>query len=86
MADALRSAGFTNLPEPAEMARAMRDGRLPWIDRQDGRWGFDLADLPKIANALGMKAHEPKPNAASSPLDALSSKFSELMNQDRKHA
>ena len=78
MADALRAAGFTNLPEPTDMARAMRDGRLPWIDRRDGRWGFDLADLPKIAAALGLKAPEPVPNAASSGIDGVLDKFNAL--------
>ena len=84
--DAFRAAGFTNLPEPIGIVRAIREGRLPWITQDAaGRWGFDQADLPKIANALGMKQHEPEPSAAPSPLDALSSKFSELIKQDRKH-
>ena len=85
--DALKAGGFANLPTPAAIARAVQRGLVPWITQDSaGRWGFDQSDLPKIATALGMKQHKPEPKAAPSPLDALSSKFSELIKQDRKHA
>jgi hypothetical protein len=83
--DAIRAAGFSPVPDPDDIAKAIQIGLMPWIDQRDGRWGFNESDIPRIAAALGLKSPEPDPNATPSPLDALSNKFSELIKQDDKH-
>jgi hypothetical protein len=75
---ALKAAGYFNLPAPADIVRAVREGRLPWIDQREGRWGFDEADVPRIAQALGLKALEPDPNVAPPGIDGVLDKFNEL--------
>lgn len=44
---------------------AVVNGELLMIKRQSGRWFFDEADVPAIANALGLVAAEqsPRPTA-----------------------
>ena len=76
--DALRAARYTNLPEPADIARTINAGLIPWIARRDGRWSFDEGDIDRIAEALGLQKPAPEPNLAPHGIARISAKFNEV--------
>ncbi|HZI73305.1 MAG TPA: hypothetical protein VFD73_04655 [Gemmatimonadales bacterium] len=77
--DALRAARYTNLPEPADIARTINAGLIPWIERRDGRWSFDEGDIDRIAGALGLTKPAPEPNLAPHGIAEISAKIDELL-------
>lgn len=52
---------LTGLPAPGyrTLYLAALDGRLPADQGTNGRWGVPRADLPKVADALGLTARIP---------------------------
>jgi hypothetical protein len=79
LGDALRAAHYTEMPDPAEVARAIEAGMIPWIDRDaTGRLGFDEGNIEKIAGALGLKKPAPVASGARPGIAGISAKFDAL--------
>ena len=81
--DCLKAERYEDIPTPREIAIAVTRGRLPWVERDGlGRYFFADTDIPKIAQALGLK-EPPKPDqpaadALATGLAGLSAEFNKL--------
>ena len=81
--DRLKTERYDDIPTPREIAIAVARGRVPWIERDAiGRYFFNDTDLPKIAQALGLKApakpDQPAADTLATGLAGLSAEFNKL--------